>query len=101
MRLPRTGLEVQDLTDTSLIAIMLGRLRMSRAACEEAYIRLSDEIFSPHRRTMDPRRLTDLVNAEGKFDASILERFVMQKIREAGLEQNALLKDDRIDACHV
>jgi hypothetical protein len=47
---------------------MLGRLRMSIDQCEEAYLQLSEEIFTPQRANANVLgKAYDFVNADGKF----------------------------------
>lgn len=79
---------------------MLGRLRMSLKSCESTYSEFADAIFTPRRYPVDPRRVTDFLKANGKFNETPLEELLKQRILDAGLE-NALLKDERPDACKV
>ncbi|KAL5635602.1 hypothetical protein ACGC1H_004415 [Rhizoctonia solani] len=55
-----------------LIAIMLGRLRMSVSDAIEAYVKLSDRIFSQHKHKWQ----------EGKFKASLLENAIKEIVSE-------------------
>lgn len=80
-----------------LIAIMLGRLRMSLKDCEAAYIRLSSEIFTPVRNNTDPRRIYDFFKANGKFDEKPLERCIKKAVIDYGLDEDALLEEFHID----
>ena len=80
---------------------MLGRLRMKLSECEDTFTEFSKAIFTQKRSTVDPRRLLDFVNADGKFDEQPLEKLVKDKIRAARLEEGCLLKDLRDDACKV
>ena len=59
-----------------IIAIMLGRLRMSLDQCEAAYIRLSSNVFKRNRSKADPRKIYDFLEANGKFSPQPLEGFV-------------------------
>jgi hypothetical protein len=99
--MPQTWIMKRGFIVASLIAIMLGRLRMSLASCENTYAEFAEAIFSPRRHTLDPRRMTDFLKANGKFDEEPLETLVKQRIGDAGLDEGALLKDDRSDACNV
>jgi hypothetical protein len=74
---------------------------MSLDACEEAYKEFSNEIFQPKRHSADPRRLKDFLSADGKFDASVLERLVKRTIIDSGLDPDDLLNDTREDSCHM
>ncbi|CAE6425927.1 unnamed protein product [Rhizoctonia solani] len=55
-----------------LIAIMLGRLRMTVSEAIEAYVKLSDRIFSKHKHRWQ----------EGKFKASSLEDAIKEIVSE-------------------
>ena len=85
-----------------LIAIMLGRLRMSLDECEEAYKALSEQIFTPIRDAVDPRRVYDFLKANGKFDEKPLERCIKDTIRSRRLDPDDLLRDfDEDTSCKV
>ena len=79
-----------------LIAIMLGRLRMTVDECIERYIALSDEVFEKkaHRIKINGK-------LQGRFDAMKLERTVKQILIDSGLDQEALLQDISDAACKV
>ncbi|KAL1959071.1 hypothetical protein VTO42DRAFT_2857 [Malbranchea cinnamomea] len=79
-----------------LIAVMLGRLRMTLDECEQAYLTLSESIFQPKREKWRViSRAADLAQAKGRFDARALEQAIKETIRSKGLDPNtALLKDD-------
>ncbi|KAE8442348.1 hypothetical protein EG329_003419, partial [Mollisiaceae sp. DMI_Dod_QoI] len=78
-----------------LIAIMLGRLRMSLDECERAYLELSERIFTPKRSFSNYLlRSKDFLRADGKFDHKVLEGAVKSIIaRNPGLDESTLLKD--------
>ena len=80
-----------------LIAIMLGRLRMSLRECEATYIRLSSEIFTPVRNNADPRRVYDFFKANGKFDEKPLELCIKKAVTDYGLDEDALLQEFHTD----
>lgn len=85
-----------------LIAIMLGRLRMSVTECIEAYTKLSRSIFTPaHHKVNITGRAVGFLKAEGKFDSEPLEACIKQMIRDCQLPETALLKDDDPDAPKV
>lgn len=65
---------------------MLGRLQMTLEECEDAYLRLAEKIFSPRRSTMNPLRVPDYFQANGKFDHEVLEnavRFELKRLAES------------------
>jgi patatin-like phospholipase/acyl hydrolase len=85
-----------------LLAIMLGRLRMSMAECEKAYIQIAEAIFTPRRHQMNiPGKAIDFLKVNGKFYEQPLEEILKQKIKDAGLDANALLEDVRPGSCKV
>lgn len=78
-----------------LIAIMLGRLRMTIDECIDAYTSLSDRVFEKKSHRVR-------INGElrGRFDAVELERTIKKVLVARGLSEDALLKD--VDApCKV
>ncbi|KAI9766340.1 MAG: hypothetical protein M1840_006604 [Geoglossum simile] len=73
---------------------MLGRLRMSLDACEDAYLELSKKIFTPRRHAVNlVGQGVDFLQANGRFDAQVLEDAVKESITAAGIPQDALLQD--------
>ncbi|WJG35915.1 acyl transferase/acyl hydrolase/lysophospholipase, partial [Fusarium oxysporum Fo47] len=81
-----------------IIAAMLGRLHMSLKECEEAYLKLGEEIFAPKRARWDGRRLVDFVQANEKFDSSILERSIKAIIGKKTGDENSPLKPSETPA---
>lgn len=79
-----------------LIAVMLGRLKMSIHECVDAYLSLSDRIFQKKKH-----RVTAKGNIQGRFDSEELERAIKDVITGKGLEKDALLKDASDEACKV
>jgi patatin-like phospholipase/acyl hydrolase len=82
-----------------IIAIMLGRLRMTLDECEDAYLKLSKRIFQPKRRFGKPLKVADYLQANGRFDAHKLEEVIKDSIRatkidDVALHEDALLKDE-------
>jgi patatin-like phospholipase/acyl hydrolase len=71
-----------------LIAVMLGRLRMTIDECIDAYTTLSDKVFEKksHRVNLKGK-------LHGRFDSAGLERAVKDVIANRGLGEDALLKD--------
>ncbi|KAI9789028.1 MAG: hypothetical protein M1816_006383 [Peltula sp. TS41687] len=85
-----------------LLAIMLGRLRMSLDDCEKAYLNLSREIFTPVRRKVNvPGKVYDFLQANGKFDSEPLERSIKTILSGKGMSEDELLKEFDEDACKV
>ena len=71
-----------------LIAIMLGRLRMTVDECIDAYTSLFDRVFEKKSHRVKIRG-----ELQGRFDAAELERSVKQILASRGLGEDALLKD--------
>ncbi|KAK4233664.1 acyl transferase/acyl hydrolase/lysophospholipase, partial [Achaetomium macrosporum] len=71
-----------------LIAIMLGRLRMTVDECIDAYTTLSDRVFEKKSH-----RVTIRGKLQGRFDGAELERAVKTVVVNRGLGEDALLKD--------
>jgi len=81
---------------------MLGRLRMSIDQCEEAYLQLSEEIFTLRRANANVLgKAYDFLNADGKFSTQSLEVNIKRLIQEAGLAENEKFDDRRADSCKV
>ncbi|KAF9782562.1 hypothetical protein IL306_011330, partial [Fusarium sp. DS 682] len=81
-----------------IIAAMLGRLHMNLKECEEAYLKLGEEIFAPKRSKWDGRRLIDFVQANEKFDSSTLERSIKAIIGKKTGDENSPLKPSETSA---
>ncbi|KAG7410244.1 Phospholipase A I [Fusarium oxysporum f. sp. raphani] len=79
-----------------LIAIMLGRLRMTVDECIVAYTSLSNMVF-------EKKRHRSKINGQlqGRFDATALEQAVKKILVENGHDEEALLKDSSDGACKV
>jgi len=71
-----------------LIAVMLGRLRMTVDECIDAYTTLSDRVFEKKSHRVNLRG-----KLQGRFDSAELERAVNDIIASRGLGEDALLKD--------
>ncbi|KXX75712.1 Kinesin light chain [Madurella mycetomatis] len=71
-----------------LIAIMLGRLRMTVDECIDAYTSLSDKVFEKKSH-----RINIKGKLQGRFDTDELEQAVKQILAARGLGEDALLKD--------
>jgi hypothetical protein len=81
---------------SSLIAVMLGRLRMSVADCIAAYLSLSERVFRKTRH-----RVTMKAQIQGRFDSEELARAIREVVAKQGLREDALLKDESKTACKV
>jgi hypothetical protein len=82
--------------ELSLIAIMLGRLKMSVADCITAYLSLSNRVFRKTRH-----RVAVKGQVQGRFDAEELAQAVKEVVVQQGLQADALLKDRPEAACKV
>ncbi|TIA10262.1 hypothetical protein D6C81_08388 [Aureobasidium pullulans] len=77
-----------------IIGIMLGRLKMTLAECEEAYLLLSERIFQPKRSWFNkPGRALDFLGGNGKFDAAVLETAIKEIIADRKESKDMLFKD--------
>lgn len=86
-----------------LLAIMLGRLRMSIDDCESAYLNMSRTIFTRSRAAANyVGRAYDFLQAGAKFEAQPLEDSIKNAIRDARLGDEELLWErDRAESCRV
>lgn len=85
-----------------LIAIMLGRLRMSVDQCIKAYVTMSKHIFEPvHSKANLPGRAIAKFQAEGKFNSQALEDQVRQILVQHGFKADEMLNDQHPDAPKV
>src|SRR5436309_13051047 len=75
---------------------MLGRLRMDVSSCIEAYCRLSDSVFRKvaHRVTLKG-------NVQARFDSHALERAIKEIVKQQGLNEDVLLKENMDSGCKV
>ncbi|KAI4139929.1 MAG: hypothetical protein L6R39_006038 [Caloplaca ligustica] len=79
-----------------LIAIMLGRLKLSIDECIESYLSISEQVFQKKRH-----RVTTKGNIQGRFDSTELERAIKQVVTKQGLDEDALLKETSGGTCKV
>jgi predicted acylesterase/phospholipase RssA len=85
-----------------LLAIMLGRLRMSIDTCEAAYADFAADIFTPRRRRANLLgQSIDFLKVNGKFDEEPLERNLKRFIEDADLDAEELLHDMRSESPKV
>ena len=80
-----------------LIAIMLGRLKMTVDECIDAYADLSNRVFrkSHHRVNLRDGSI------QGRFDSLELERATKEIIVKFGFDENELLRDIPDATCKV
>ncbi|KAF2726462.1 FabD/lysophospholipase-like protein, partial [Polyplosphaeria fusca] len=79
-----------------LIAVMLGRLKMSIDECIDAYLALSERVFQKKRH-----RVTVKGKVQGRFDSSELAQAIQEVIKQQGLQEGTLLKDAPEAGCKV
>ncbi|OBT53072.1 hypothetical protein VE04_07984, partial [Pseudogymnoascus sp. 24MN13] len=86
-----------------IIAIMLGRLRMTIPECIKAYTELSKAIFTPRHSRASPVRGVEYLNGDGKFDSLVLEREIKNQIRKSKVAKNddQILLQDPESPCKV
>lgn len=86
-----------------LLAIMLGRLKMSLKDCEEAYLALSAKIFTPARGKANVvGKAYDFLQANGRFQSAPLEDSIKSILRTRGIPEDQLLwEDDLPQNCKV
>jgi hypothetical protein len=85
------------LTACSLLAIMLGRLKMDIDACIAAYIDMSDRIFQKKHHRVNAKN----GKVQGRFDSAELERAIKEIIKSQGLDEDTLLMDLPDASCKV
>ncbi len=84
-----------------IIAIMLGRLRMSLEECQAAYSLLSETVFTRVHDHADPRGLYKFPKAKGRFDEAPLEDSIKSTLWSKGLTEDELLQEEDKYACKV
>jgi hypothetical protein len=73
---------------------------MSLEACEEAYVELSREIFTPKNPNQGALswlswgRGKDFLQANGRFDHKALENAIKKRIKMSKFDEDVLLKDE-------
>lgn len=80
---------------------MLGRLQMSLADVQSAYVDFSKQVFTPKRHTANPARLYDYLQANGTFDAQPLNDLIEGILTGNGMQKDTLLKDESPNHCKV
>ncbi|KAI1745266.1 hypothetical protein F4680DRAFT_401598 [Xylaria scruposa] len=79
-----------------IIAIMLGRLRMTIEECIDAYVSLSDGVFQKRKH-----RFTLKGKIQGRFDTQALERAIKNILVMHGYSEDELLRDESDTSCKV
>ncbi|KAF5360636.1 hypothetical protein D9756_004637 [Leucocoprinus leucothites] len=80
-----------------LIAIMLGRLRMTIDQCIKAYERLSTQIFGASMA----RKVEDVIHTGARYSASALENAVKEIVKQYTGDEEALMRDTSESPCKV
>jgi len=78
-----------------IIALMLGRLRMSVDECIDAYINLSKEVFDDRKSFPEPRGL----GGRAQYAASAMEERMKDLIRLKTGDEDAKMKDPLMKKC--
>jgi hypothetical protein len=81
----------------SLIAIMLGRLRMSVEECIAAYVELSSRVFQ--KKHIMPVTVRGKVRA--RYSSKELQHAIEDVVAAHHLDKDALLKETSPQACKV
>lgn len=84
-----------------LLAIMLGRLRMSLSDAQNASLDFSKRIFTPKRHSLNLKRAHDFLQATGRFESEPLNEHIKALLAERQLPENELLKDLDPEGCKV
>ncbi|ERF69027.1 hypothetical protein EPUS_08377 [Endocarpon pusillum Z07020] len=94
-----------DILRHSIIAIMLGCLRMTIRECQDTYKSLSEAVFTPKRGKYNGWRAVDFLRANEKFDSKILEDEIKKVIAEKLQNDETLLsqanEDCKVFVCAV
>jgi hypothetical protein len=80
---------------------MLGRLKLTIAEAQNAYLGLSKNIFARKHHTLNPTRAYDKLKANGKFESEPLNEQMRALLEEKGLTNDEPLKDPDDDCCKV
>ena len=80
---------------------MLGRLKLTIAEAQNAYLGLSKNIFARKHHTLNPTRAYDKLKANGKFESEPLNEQMRALLEERGLTNEELLRDPDDDSCKV
>jgi patatin-like phospholipase/acyl hydrolase len=85
-----------------LIAIMLGRLKMTIEECIIAYLQISREVFQPRRRSLNfLGKANDALKVRGRFNSDALKKGIKRVVIQAGEDADAKLKVEDQPKCRV
>lgn len=84
---------VSELILCSLLAIMLGRLRMTLSEAQNAYLNFSKTIFTPKHHSLNPYRGYDFLKGTGKFESEPLNKHIKALLEERHLPDDELLRE--------
>lgn len=76
---------------------MLGRLKMTLAEVQKAYLEFAGTVFTPKHHKMNPTRAYEKLKASGKYQSEPLEEYIKKLLTDRGLPQDELLKDPNLD----
>ena len=80
---------------------MLGRLKMTLAEVQSAYLAFASKIFTPKLHKLNPTRAYDKLKATGKYQSEELNKYIQDLLRSRGMSQDELLKDPDPENCKV
>ena len=80
---------------------MLGRLKMTLAEAQSAYLGFASTVFTPKHHKLDPTRVYDKFKASGKYQSEGLNKYIKELLESRGLSQEELLKDPDPESCKV
>lgn len=84
------------LSSISLIAIMLGRLKMDVSACLEAYLEISDKVFVKKAHRLDWKG-----EVQARFSSDKLKAAIIKVIKDEGYEPDMALVEKQEPKCKV
>ena len=80
---------------------MLGRLKMTLAEAQSAYLAFASTVFTPKHHKLDPTRVYDKFKASGKYQSEGFTKYIKDLLESRGLSQEELLKDPDPESCKV
>ena len=80
---------------------MLGRLKMTLAEAQSAYLAFANTIFTPKHHKLNPTRAYEKLKASGKYQSEELNKYIKDLLKSRGLPQDELLKDPDPKNCKV
>lgn len=88
-------LGVWELTSNSIIAIMLGRLRMTVDECIDCYSDLMDQVFSRvHTKPMKLNLRNSSLETQSRFDTRALEAAIKRVVGQRTGDSNELMMEN-------